>query len=120
VADGVVDEQDGLGGIGEVGGDEENVVGGLDGSAIKQGVAGGDELFDVSGGKNQFGAGATVAIGQGEAESAGAAGDEDDLAGASGGAGLEGVSGGRGDDAGENLSGVKDGPGFLHELWEAG
>ena len=40
VADGVVDEHGGLGGVGEVGGDEEDVVGGLDGFAIEEGVAG--------------------------------------------------------------------------------
>ena len=82
VADGVVDEHDGLGGVGEVGGDEEDVVGGLDGAAIEEGMAGGDELFDVAGGEDEFGSGAAVAFGEGETEAAGASGDEDDLAGA--------------------------------------
>ena len=82
VAYGVVDEHDGLGGVGEVCGDEEDVVGRLDGSAIEEGVAGGDELFDITRGEDESGSGATVAFSEGEAEAAGAAGDEDDLAGA--------------------------------------
>ena len=84
VADGVVDEHGGLGGVGEVGGDEEDVVGGLDGSAIEEGAAGADELFDIAGGQDEFGSGAAIALGQGKAEAAGAAGDEDHLAGAAG------------------------------------
>jgi hypothetical protein len=80
VADGVVDECGGLDGVGEVGGDEEDVVGRLDGSAVEEGVAGGNEFFDVAGGEDEFGSVAAVAFGLGEAETAGAAGDEDDLA----------------------------------------
>ncbi len=53
VADGVIDEHGGLGGVGEVGGDEEDVVGGLDGSAVEEGVAGGDEFFEVAGGEDE-------------------------------------------------------------------
>jgi hypothetical protein len=89
----------------------------LDGSAIEEGVAGGDELFDVAGGKDEFGSGAAVAFGQGKAEAAGAAGDENDPAGrAFGRAGSQGVGGCCGDDAGENLSGVEDGSGFFHAV----
>ena len=115
VADSVIDERGGLGGVGEVGGDEEDVAGGLDSSAIEEGVAGGDELFDVAGGEDEFGSGAAVAFGQREAEAAGAAGDEDDLAGAAPhGVGFQGVGGCRGEDGGKNLSGVQGGSGFFH------
>ncbi len=104
----------------DAGGDEEDVVGGWDGFAIEEGVAGGDELFEVAGGEDQPGSGAAVAFGQGEAEAAGAAGDEDDLAGAAPGAvGFQGVGGCRGYDAGENLSGVEGGSGFLHDWLDA-
>ena len=74
-------------------------------------MAGGDELFDVAGGEDEFGSGAAVALGQGEAEPAGASGDEDYLAGvAFWGAQLEGVGCGRGGDSGEELRGMEDGP----------
>lgn len=120
VADGVVDEQGGLGGVGEVGGDEEDIVGGQDGAAIEEGVAGGDEFFDVASGEDEFGSGAGVAFGEGEAEAAGASGDEDDLAwtAARCGARSEDVGGcsGCGDDAGEKLRGVKCGSGLFHGL----
>jgi hypothetical protein len=89
----------------------------LDGSAIEEGVTGGDEFFDVAGGEDEPGAGASVAFGQGEAEAAGAAGDEDDLARtAFEGAGSQGVGGCGGYDAGENLSGVEGGSGFFHAV----
>jgi hypothetical protein len=117
VADGVVDEHDGLGGVGEVGGDEKDVVGGLDGSAIEEGVAGGDEFFYVAGVEDEPGPGAAVAFGESEAEAAGAAGDQDDLAGAAPhGVGFQGVSGCGGYDAGENLGGVEGGSGLLHAV----
>jgi len=112
----VVDEEEGLGGVGEVGGDEEDIVGRLDGSAIEEGVAGGDEFFDVAGGEDELGSGAAVALGEGEAEAAGAAGDEDDLAGASlWGVRPKSVGGCSSSDAGEELRGVEDGSGLLHD-----
>jgi hypothetical protein len=117
VADGVVDEHGGLGGVGEVDGDEEDLAGGLDGSAIEEGVAGGDEFFDVAGGEDESGSGAAVAFGEREAEAAGGAGDENDLPGAaSEGVGSQGVGGCCGYDAGENLSGVEGGSGFFHAV----
>ena len=117
VADGVVDEHDGLGGVGEVGGDEEDVVGGLDGFAIEESVAGGDEFFLVTGSEDEFGSGAGVTFGECETEAAGAACDEDDLAGAAfWRAGLKGIGCGCRGDAGEDLCGVEDGTRFLHVL----
>jgi hypothetical protein len=111
VADGVVDEHCGLGGVGEISGDEKDIIGGLDGLAIEEGVARGDEFFDVSGSEDEFGSGATVALGQGEAESTGAAGDEDNLPGAPfWGAQLKGVSCCYGGDSGEEMRGMEDGP----------
>ena len=82
VADGVVDEHGGLGGVGEVGWEEEDVVGGLDGVAREEGVAGVGEFFDVAGDEDELCSGAAVAVGEGEAEAAGASGDEHDLTGA--------------------------------------
>ena len=111
MADGVVDECGGLGGVGEVGGDEEDLVGGLDGAAIEEGAAGGED---------ESGSGAAVAFGEREAEAAGAASDEDDLVGAaSEGVGSQGVGGCCGYDAGENLSGVEGGSGFFHGWLDA-
>ena len=80
VADGVVDEEGSLGGVGEVGGDEENVVGRLDGSAIEEGVAGVDELFEITGGEDEFGSGSGVAFCKSEAKATRASCDEHDLA----------------------------------------
>ena len=82
VGDGVIDEHGGLGGVGEIGGDKEDVVGGLDGFAFEEGVAGSEELFVVAGGEDETGSGASVAFGEGKTKAAGASGDEHDLAGA--------------------------------------
>ena len=76
LGDGVFDELDSLGGVGEVGWDEENVVGGLDGVAFEQAFAGLDELFGIAGDEDETGAGASVALGEGETKAAGASGDE--------------------------------------------
>ena len=65
VADGLIDEQDGLVGIGEVGRDEKDVVGGLDCVAFEKLFAGLGELFDVAGGEDETSSGAPVACGQG-------------------------------------------------------
>jgi len=40
VVDGTLDERGGLGGVGEVAGDEEDVLGGVDGFALEEGLAG--------------------------------------------------------------------------------
>jgi len=117
VADGVVDEHDGLIWVSEIGGDEEDVFGECYGAAFEEGLAGGIQFVDVAGGQNEFGPGAGVAFGQGEAEAAGASGDEDDLAGAARcGVWFQGVGGGCGDDAGEDLSSVDGGSGFFHTV----
>jgi MerR family transcriptional regulator/heat shock protein HspR len=79
VGDGVIDEIFGLGGVGEVGGDEKDRLGGADSVAFEQGVAGGDELVDVAGGEDEATAAAAKAFGEGEAESARAAGDKNDF-----------------------------------------
>jgi len=118
VADGVFDEESGLGGVGEVGGDEEDVVGGLNGLMGEEGVAGAGELVEIAGGENEPGAGAGVAFGQCEAEAAGAAGDENNLAGtALCGAGHQSVGSGCGGDAGEELHGLEGGSGLFHGFW---
>ena len=113
VADSVVDQHGGLDGVGEIGGNEKNVVGGLDGAAVEEGVACGDELVKIAGGEDKSGSGLSVALGERETEAAGASSDENNLAGAP----LwrlrrEGVDGGRGDDAGEDLRGMKCCSGF--------
>jgi len=121
VADGVIDEHGGLVGVGEVGRDEEDVVGGLDGVAFEQGFAGLGEFFDVAGGEDETGAGASVALCQGETETAGAAGDEDDFAAvADTSLRSDGVGSGCGCDAGccrggagQDLDGVEDGSQLL-------
>ena len=80
-------------------------------------MASGGELFDVARGENEFGSGAGVSIGECETEAAGAAGDQDDLAGAArGGPRPQGVGGGCGDDAGEELSGAESGSGVFHDV----
>ena len=115
VGDCVFDEAGGLGGVGEVGGDDEDVVGRADGAAAEEGVAGGGELVVVAGSEDELGSGAAVSLGKGEAKAAGAAGDEDDLlACASIETGTESVGCRCRGDAGEELGGVKCGFGFLH------
>jgi len=115
VADGVVDEHGGLDGVGEVGGDEEDVVGGFDGSAVQEGVASSGELFKVACSEDEFGSGSGVALGESEAEAAGTSGDEDDLAGAPPGGGWpKRVGGCCGEDSGDDLSGVECGSGPFH------
>jgi hypothetical protein len=111
----VVDEEGGLGCVGEVGGDEKDVVGGLDGLAGEKRVAGEDELVLIAGGEDEFGSRATVTVRQRKAEAAGAAGDEDDLAWATFcRARHESVDGCGGDDAGGDLRGLECDSGLLH------
>lgn len=74
------DEAIGLQGVGEVGGNEEDVICGLDGVALEENRTGGGEFVRISSGQDELRPGAAVAFGEGEAETAGAAGDEDDLA----------------------------------------
>lgn len=110
VGDGMLDEGGGLGGVGEVGWDDENVVGGVDGAAAEEGVSGGAEFVVVAGGEDEFGPGAAVTVGKCEAKAAGASGDEDDLlSDTSIGAGAQGIGGSCGGDAGEELGGVECG-----------
>jgi hypothetical protein len=117
VGDGVFDEVGGLGWIGEVGWDEEDIVSGLDGVALEKGVAGSGEFVHVAGGEDESGSGATIALGEGKAKASGAAGDEDDLILLVSlyRARYEGVGGGGGGDAGEYLSGAKSCGGLLHD-----
>ena len=79
VGDGVLDEANGLVRAGEVGGDEEDVVGRVDGATAEEGVAGGGERVVVAGGEDEFGPGSAVALGEGQTKTVGAAGDQDDL-----------------------------------------
>ena len=81
VVAGLVDDVSGLGGVGEVGGNEEDVIGGGDGALIEQGLLGAGELAGVAGGEDEAVSGFTEAMGEREAEAAGAAGDDDDLPG---------------------------------------
>jgi hypothetical protein len=85
VVDGTLDERGGLGGVGEVAGDEEDILGGVDGFAFEEGLAGAFELCLIAGGEDELGSGAAEAFREREAEAAGASGDEDDLAGAAAG-----------------------------------
>jgi hypothetical protein len=110
VLDGVVDEAGGLVWVGEVSGDEEDVVGGADGAALKEQKTGACEFFDAAGGEDEFSSGASEAFGYGEAEAAGASGDDYDLI-AGGGFGHEGPRCSGGGDAGEE---VDCGGGLLH------
>jgi len=120
VADGVVDEHGGLGGVGEVAWKQEDIVGGLDGFAREESVAGVGEFFYVAGDEDDLCSGAAVAVGEGEAETTGASGDEYDPTGAA----LwrswpQRIGSGCGDDAGENLSGMEYGSGCLHNCLDA-
>jgi len=110
VLDGMIDEAGGLGGVGEVGGDEEDVVGGEDGLALEEQMPGSGEFLDLAGGEDEFGAGSAEALGYGEAQAARASGDDYDLF-AAGGAGHEGPGCCRRSHAGEDLEG---GGGLLH------
>lgn len=112
VPDGVVDEVGGLGGVGEVGGDEEDVVRGEDGAALEEEMPGAGEFFEVTGGEDEAGTGASEALGEGEAEATGASGDDDDLAVARG-AGQKRPGRRSCCDSGEELEGV-DGRRLFH------
>jgi hypothetical protein len=79
--DGGFDEAGGLGLVGEVAGDEEDVVFVGHAAALQQVDAGVFEFVRVAGGEDEFEAGAPEAMGDGEAEAARAAGDDGDLRG---------------------------------------
>ncbi|GAC1357916.1 MAG: hypothetical protein NVSMB3_04780 [Acidobacteriaceae bacterium] len=81
VLEGEIDEGFGLRWTGEVCGDEKDVVGCRDGTLIKEGLAGAGELVRVAGGEDEAAAGATETMGESEAETSGAAGDDDDGSG---------------------------------------
>ncbi len=103
-AEGLVDEAVALGGVGEVAGDEEDVVFVGDVAGVEEFVAGEFEFVGVACGEGEFEAGAAEAVGEREAEAAGSAGDDGDLAGDKAGReGGEGVDdcGGCGDGSGE-------------------
>ncbi len=102
---GLLDDVCGLRGVGEVGGDEEDVVCGGDGSGFEEGCLCAGELVGVAGGEDEAGAGFAEAMRESEAEAAGAAGDEDDVAARAALAWKEEPCGGSDSDAGENLCG---------------
>ena len=93
--DGVIDEASGLVLVGEVGGDEEDVVLMLDGAAVEQALAGAAEFVVVAGGEHELGSRLAETLREREAEAPRAAGDDDDLAGADV-PGQEGVGSGGG------------------------
>ena len=74
----VVDEHCCLCSVGEIGGQEEDVVGMFDGFVREEGLASFGEFVGVSRDEDEFGAGAAEAVRQGKAEAAGATGDKDD------------------------------------------
>ena len=110
-ADGVFDEAGALGGVGEVAVDEEDVVLVEHVAGAKEAVAREFEVVGVAGGEHEFHAGSSELLREGEAEAAGASGDDGYLAGeealASGqeGVGCGGGEGGR--DDGEGVWGCR-------------
>jgi hypothetical protein len=81
--------------------------------ALQQGVSRLDELVDVAGGEDKTAAGTAEALGEGETEATGAAGDEDNsvFAGSACGTRSESVGGGCGGQATEDRQGCR---GSLH------
>ena len=76
--DGFGDEALGFGGLGEVGGDEVEVVGLEVGELGEEGGLGVLELGEIAGGEDEADGVVSEAGGDGEAQAAGASGDEDD------------------------------------------
>jgi len=114
-ADGVVDEDGCLVGVGEIGGEEENIVGILDGVVSEEGVAGVGEFVGVPGDKDELCSGAAKSVCESETEASGAAGNEDYPAAVTlFGSRHEGAGCGDGGDSGEDLRGVECGSGGLH------
>jgi len=75
---GLVDKVLGLRRIGEIHGDEED-VGGASGAFVEKSLATAVEFVVVAGGEDEAATGATEAVSQSEAETTGAARDDDDL-----------------------------------------
>ncbi len=106
VRDGLVDQLGGLVGIGEVAGEEQDVAGGGYVAGAQEFFASFLQLFLVARGEGEPDAGAAEAMGERETESAGAAGDDGDLAGAEArSAGSESIGKPRGGDGGEEGQG---------------
>ena len=76
---GLLNQAGSLSRIGEIGWDEEDIVGGSDRLALKKNRAGGGEFIGVAGSENEFGSGAAIAFSQGETEAARASGNDDHL-----------------------------------------
>lgn len=72
----VLDGGDGLCAVGDVGGDEQDAGGVMDGAALEQKLAGAGELVQVAGYEGDAAAGAGETLGEAKAEAAGAAGDQ--------------------------------------------
>ena len=124
-ADGVVDERGCLFGVGEIGGEQENIVRMLDGFVCEEGVAGVGQFVGVSGDQDEFCSGTAVAVCESETQAAGAAGDEYDTAavalwgtqyGAGSGDGANSSDGADSGNSGDDLRGVKRGSGGLHSF----
>src|SRR5579871_1856881 len=79
VIDAVLDEFGGLGGVGEIDRNEEDIVGRANSPAGQKSLAGGGKLVVVAGGEDEFCSVATVALCKSEAEAARASRDEDHL-----------------------------------------
>ena len=79
VIDGVLDEAGGLGRVGEVDRNEQDIVGRANGSSVQEGLTRGGKFIVVAGCEDEFCSGATVPFGKGKAEAARTSGDEDYL-----------------------------------------
>ena len=113
---GLLNQSGSLSRIGEIGWDEEDIVGGLDRLALKKNRAGRGEFIGVAGSENEFGSGAAIAFSQGETEAARASGNDDHLIFVSVPclAVEKFAKGGCGHDSGGDLSGVGDGARSFH------
>ena len=101
--------------VGEVGGDEEDVVFVADGALVEETLAGVFELVVVAGGEDEEGSGAGVALGECVTEATGGSSDDDDLARLVGCRfGKKDVGGGGGEEAGSDACGVEGGGGLFH------
>ncbi len=117
VAEGVVDQALDLRVVGEVDTVDEDVPGGLDGAFVEEGLTGLVELIEITGAEDEAVACASEAACQGQAKTAGAAGDEDDT-GRGDGAGKEEPGGCDGGDAAQDSDGVAGAEGgFAHGLY---
>ena len=69
VIDGVLNETGGLGGVGEIRADEQDVVGRADSPKVQEGLASGGELVVVTRGEDELCPGAAITLSESEAES---------------------------------------------------